>query len=99
MTIETQLFVSPQDVIGLRLQCNCGSKMSLPISDKFKMALLGLQHCPNCNAHWFQGDRDDRLMQLVNLVNSIEAVRDATKEFKFRVALELVHVPASREGA
>jgi len=99
MTIETQAFVSPQDVIGLRFQCMCGTKMSLPISDGFQAAVLKLQRCPNCSQSWFQGDRDAHFQHMVNLVNALDAIREATKDFKFAVALELVHVPASRAGA
>ena len=93
MTFETQTFVSPQDMIGLRFQCECGAKLSLPISERFRNALLGLQKCTNCNQYWIQGDQDQRFANLVALVNSINAVQEAGKDFKFTVMIELATEP------
>jgi hypothetical protein len=100
MTIETQAFVSPQDIVGLRFQCKCGAKISLPISDKFKMALVNAQKCPNCHDHWFQGDRDNIFTTITNLVSYLDALKSATTTPTFDVAFELSNASAiaSREA-
>ena len=99
MTFETQTFVSPQDIIALRFQCPCGAKLSLPISERFRDALLGQQKCTNCHQYWIQGDQDQRFSHLVNLVNSINAVQEASKDFKFNVMIELAPEPSPSSRA
>lgn len=88
MTIETSTFVSPRDVVSLRFQCKCGAKISFPISDKFKMALVEIRKCPHCHEDWFQGDRDNLFTTITSLVIYLDALKNASNP-KFEVTLEL----------
>ena len=76
MTIETKLFISPSDIVGVQLECgHCSGKVTIPISEK-EVRVPG--NCPGCLEQWFEGDQQrttvmtaiDQLGKIARLVVS-----------------------------
>lgn len=53
MTTQTQKFIEPSDIIGLRLECaKCHAILLLPISGEIEVKRLYV--CPNCERPWIR---------------------------------------------
>lgn len=71
MTKELQTSISPYDIQGIRLQCKCGTRVSIPVSGDSRERLHNLRKCPSCGFPWFFSASDQRLRTLMSYMAAI----------------------------
>lgn len=75
MTTENQLFMSLDEVKGIRFECkNCHAKLTLQLQTVNLSSLPTT--CVGCGTQWFQGPFDERFKAISVLVHRLSDVRD-----------------------
>lgn len=86
MSQETQILFELKDVESIQFKCTCGAALSLnPDGETYNAktkASLVPQHCPQCNALWFNDNR-----KLLELLAAIKEIRGYTESPKIRFVL------------
>lgn len=73
---ENQLFVSLDEIKGIRFECNkCHAKLTLPL-ETVSLSSIPMT-CVCCGEKWFQGQHDERFRAVSVLVSRLSDVRDA----------------------
>ena len=76
MTTENQLFISLDELKGIRLECStCHTKVTLPLRANSISSIPPT--CVGCNVEWFQGQHDERYRAVANLLSRLTELRDA----------------------
>lgn len=74
MTTENHLFISLDEIKGLRFECNqCHAKVTLPVTTVSLSSIPPV--CVGCGAPWLQGQHDERHRAVSVLLSRIADLR------------------------
>ena len=91
MTTQTKQFIELTDIVAFRFNCkNCGSTLSLPVSDERTRLVLDL--CPNCKTQWAMTHGiapDQFILGFREALKRIQATMVKDSKLEFTMMLEI----------
>jgi len=93
MTIETQTFIEPKDIKGIRIECSsCHTRTTVPLETEKSRGqakeLLSRFKCQHCPAEWFTV-KDSSYLELVAKFFDALAAMQAREDQKMSMLLEI----------
>jgi len=90
MTTQTKKFITPEDVIGLRIKCShsqCQAEIVLPI-DK-PLEAKNLAFCPICRRPWLREEHNSLEVAVDHAVQALTNLKSGLKSGHWNFALTL----------
>jgi hypothetical protein len=86
MTSETRLFIEPNDILGIQLECTeCGTGLSLGHRSSIRAAL---ERCPSCQTRWLELNTPEHT-SVQNFLSEVEALDKFLQGRKFKLTIEI----------
>ena len=84
MTVETNQFVTLDEVESLRFECHaCRATLTIPLNNKQTPPM----QCGGCGQQWFQGVYDERFQNLSTFVQRMRIVLESQMAFDLTLGL------------